>query len=144
MICVERPIDLAAHLGEAATSPESVTLDRALLEAFIAVSGDDQAIHRGPGAIVPGNLLLALVPRLLKSAVEVRRFDSAMTARIDRVAFRRPARLGETLRLEARLRRVARLRPEGESERVAVAVDCALLTDGAIATLRVTDVYSSL
>lgn len=141
MISVEHPSDLVTHLGAVAVSEDAVLLDKALLEAFIAVSGDDQPIHRGPEAIAPGNLLLALTPRLLKSAVSVRFFETAMTVRIDRVAFRRPARVGDTLRLRATPHRVDRVKPLGGG-RVAVTVACALVTTAEVATLRVTDLYA--
>lgn len=140
MISVARPMDLAAHLGARAAARDGVRLDAALIDAFIAVSGDDQAIHRGAEAIAPGGLLLALVPRLLKRAIEVRDFERAMTARIDRVAFRRPARLGETLLLSAEILRVARL-GGGAQRRCAVITSCVLSAGADVATLRVADVY---
>ena len=136
------PQDLAAFAGAEAEALDRILLTEALIDAYIAVSGDDQAIHRGEEAIAPGNLLLSLVPRMLKSAIEVKNFDSAMTARIDRVAFRRPARIGEKLRLSVKILRVSRVRSE-IGRRTAVAVACGLSTDAPIATLRVIDVYDA-
>ena len=140
MISVEHAEDLRAHVGSEARSAQSVLIDAALIDAFIAVSQDDQPIHRGPDAIAPGNLLLSLAPRLLQSAIEVRSFNDAMTARIDKVVFRRPVRVGERLTLSAKILRVGRM-PGG---RTAVATECRLITNSDAATFRAIDVYTRL
>lgn len=140
MIKVARPADLVEHIGKEAVAVDTVLIDQTLIDGFIALSGDDQQIHRGPNAIAPGNLILALTPRLLKCAVRVERFDSAVTARYERVAFRRPARTGDRLGLRARIERVAAFRG-AEQARVAVTIYCRLSAAEEIASLYVTDVY---
>ncbi|MCI4665942.1 MAG: hypothetical protein MRY74_14605 [Neomegalonema sp.] len=142
MISVLEPSDLAAFVGAEAESQDRILISEPLINAFIAVSGDDQPLHRGADAIAPGNLLVALTPRLLKRAIEIKNFTGAVTARMDRIAFRRPVHVGDHLRLRAQIVRVSRL-PSRSALRVAVAVDCVLATDAPAATLRVIDVYNA-
>ena len=64
MIDVNDAKSLSAHIGEVISAP-AVPITDAMVDDFIALSGDDNAIHRQDAQhrTVPGNLLVVMVPR---------------------------------------------------------------------------------
>jgi acyl dehydratase len=110
---VARAIDLAAFVGTELASGRwrSVTQDE--IDRFIALTGDRNWIHTdaerarreldGGGTIVPGQLLLALVPALLQEAYAVAGAAQSRAAALRAVRFRHPVRPGDVFRLRARL-----------------------------------------
>ena len=103
-----RPLALAC--SRLASSSSSTTLTRKITEsdlrAFSEVSGDHNAIHAGPGAIVHGVLLAGVV-----SAAIARHWPGAILATKD-LAFRRPCPVGTTV--------VAAVAVEDDSRKLAV------------------------
>lgn len=108
---VERPADLAAHVG-AELQSGAFSLTQLDVDRFVALSGDRQWIHsdvdRAKAAlpagrtIVPGNLLLLQLPRLLQQAYSVARFEKCLVAEYRQVRFRHPVGIGVLLFLRAR------------------------------------------
>jgi len=109
---VARAIDLAAFVGtELAPGPwRSITQDE--VNQFVALTGDRNWVHTDverarrelEGAtIVPGQLLLALVPALLQEAYVVSGAAQSRAAALRSVRFRYPVRPGDVFRLRARL-----------------------------------------
>ena len=80
MIHVERPELLADHVNAVVTSPTQIIVNDAMIDAFTEMSRDPQWIHSSAAEprIVPGNLLIALVPRLLRECVVVDRFSRCL------------------------------------------------------------------
>lgn len=139
ILAVAAAADLAAHIGAPFEAPDRVEIAAADIAAFIALSGDDAPLHRGANAIAPANLLLALVPRLLKSAVRVAAPGPRLTVRIDDARFLRPVRVGDRLGLDGVLLRAA-------PTRLGVLTRAALrLTRGSDVVLRVLvdDLYAA-
>ena len=112
-LCVARAIDLAAFVGTE-LSPgrwRSVTQDE--IDQFVTLTGDPNWVHTdaerarreldGGTTIVPGQLLLALVPALLQEAYVVAGAAQSRTAALRAVRFRYPVRPGDAFRLRARL-----------------------------------------
>jgi acyl dehydratase len=112
MLQVDRPADLAAFIGKELPPSEPFVLAQSDVDCFVALSGDRQWIHsdveRAKSAlptgrtIVPGNLLIAQLPRLLQQAYSVARFDMCMVAEYRRVRFRQPVGTEVPLFLKAR------------------------------------------
>ncbi|SDI26818.1 MaoC like domain-containing protein [Bradyrhizobium sp. Rc2d] len=109
---VARAIDLAAFVGTelAPGRWRSVTQDE--VDQFVALTGDRNWVHTDverarrelDGAtIVPGQLLLALVPALLQEAYVVSGAAQSRAAALRSVRFRCPVRPGDNFRLRARL-----------------------------------------
>jgi acyl dehydratase len=111
-IQVERPVDLAAFVGKDLPTSEPFALTQADVDRFVALSDDRQWIHcdaaRAKAAlpdgrtIVPGNLLIAQLPRLLQQAYSVARCEMCMVAEYRRVRFRHPVGTELPLLLQAR------------------------------------------
>lgn len=108
---VDRPTDLAAHVG-AELQSETFALTQADVDRFVAFSGDRQWIHSNierakaglpmGRSIVPGNLLLVQLPRLLQQAYSVAHFEKCLVAEYRRVRFRHPVSADALLFLQAR------------------------------------------
>jgi acyl dehydratase len=96
---VDRPADLVAYVGTELVS-EPFALTQSDVDRFVALSGDRQWIHsdvaRARAAlpegrtIVPGNLLLVQLPRLLQQAYTVAHCDKCLVAEYRQVRFRHP------------------------------------------------------
>ncbi|MFK4583802.1 MaoC/PaaZ C-terminal domain-containing protein [Bradyrhizobium ottawaense] len=110
---VAQAIDLAAFVGTelAPGRWRSVTQDE--VDRFVALTGDRNWVHTdaerarreldGGTTIVPGQLLLALVPALLQEAYVVSGAGQSRAASLRAVRFRHPVRAGAVFRLRARL-----------------------------------------
>lgn len=105
--------DLAANVGRefAPGRWRAVTQDE--IDRFVALTGDRNWIHTDTAraarelpegrTIVPGQLLLALVPKLLQEAYAVTGGVQGQVAAIRVVRFRRTVHPGDAFRLRARL-----------------------------------------
>jgi len=110
---VARAIDLSAFVGVELTPAHwrSVTQDE--VDRFVALTGDRNWVHTdverarreldGGTTIVPGQLLLALVPALLQEAYFVAGATQSRAGALRAVRFRCPVRPGVMFRLRARL-----------------------------------------
>ena len=147
-IRVASPMDLAALVG-AEFAPggwRSITQDE--VDRFIELTGDRNWIHTdtqraereldGGATVVPGQLLLSLVPTLLQQAYVVTNPVQSRAAALRSVRFRRAVHPGDAFRLRARLTRV-----EKRSRFVQVDAACNLeLMSGQLAlTSERTDVF---
>ena len=103
MIHVERPELLADHVKAVVMSPTQIIVDDAMIDAFTEMSRDPQWIHSSAAEprIVPGNLLIALVPRLLRECVVVDRYSRCLTVKYENIRFKKPVVSGDTLGLAA-------------------------------------------
>jgi acyl dehydratase len=96
-LLVDRPADLAAYVGIELQS-EAFALTQSDVDRFVAISGDRQWIHSDVErakavlpegrTIVPGNLLLVQLPRLLQQTYTVARFEKCLVAGYRQVRFR--------------------------------------------------------
>ena len=146
---VARAIDLAAFVGTefAPGRWRSVTQDE--VDRFVALTGDRNWIHTDAGrarreldggtTIVPGQLLLALIPALLQEAYVVRGTAQSRAAALCAVRFRRAISPGDAFRLRARLTLVEQ-RPR--FVQVNATCDLELMSGQRALTLQRTDVFS--
>jgi acyl dehydratase len=103
------------HLGES----EWLTVTQEQVDRFVEVTGDRTWIHVDPqraaasrfgGTVVPGYLILALIPRLLSQILQVPGYAVSMNYGCDRVRFLSPVPVGARLRAGAILRSVSDIR----------------------------------
>jgi acyl dehydratase len=146
---VETPADLAGLIGEDLVSSGEILVDQAKIDLFLDVSGDRQWIHADPAraarelpggrTIAPGNLVLALLPRLVQGAYRVERFERCVVAGYREVRFRLPVPAGSRIGGSARVLSVV---AAGRLVRVETACRATLLdAGGAALAATVTDVY---
>lgn len=112
---VDDPAGLVALVGLELKS-EIFLITQSEVDRYLALSGDHQWIHSDVEraraelpegrTIVPGNLLVLQLPRLLQQAYTVTRFGKCYLAEYRRVRFRRPVNTGLGLVLQARVRSV--------------------------------------
>jgi acyl dehydratase len=115
---VTQAIELAAFVGREFAPGRWLSMTQDANDRFVALTGDRNWIHTDvaratqalPAArtIVPGQLLLALVPTLLQEAYAVTGPEQGMVAAIRSVRFRQPVHPGDAFRLRARLTLVER------------------------------------
>ncbi|MEW6641411.1 MAG: MaoC/PaaZ C-terminal domain-containing protein [Pseudomonadota bacterium] len=141
--------DLAAHVGAVLPASDAFAVTQDEINRFVALSGDRQWIHcdvaraatelPGGRTLVPGNLLLALLPRRLQQVYAVVHFARCLTAGYREIRFRQPVATGAQLVLHADILAVTPSRPF-----VRVETQCRLVADEAdrpALTVIVTDLY---
>ncbi|MGO4717160.1 MaoC/PaaZ C-terminal domain-containing protein [Bradyrhizobium sp. 2TAF24] len=146
---VARAADLVAHVGVALPASEAFAVSQDEIDRFVALSGDRQWIHcdvaraatelPGGRTIVPGNLLLALLPHRLLQVYAVVDFGRCLTAGYREIRFRQPVAVDTVLVLHADIRSVTSAR-----RFVRVETQCRLIASGAehsALTAIVTDLY---
>ena len=143
MIKVSAPSELTRYIGDDFKSTENVLVSHELIEVFLEVSGDRQSIHTAEveERIVPGNLLISLIPRLLQSCLSVGEFEQCVTVKYSEIRFKSPLVAGEHLTLFGKISNV-RVR----SSDVFVTADVSLLESNSsrlILTAQVTDLYEA-
>lgn len=145
---VARAIELAAYVGRDFAPGRWLAVTQDQIDRFVALTGDRNWIHTDiaravrelPGAttIVPGQLLLALVPALLQESYAVTGGAPGQAAAIRAVRFRRAIHPGERFRLRARLTLVAQ---RARFVQVDVACDLELSSGPKVLTSQRTDVF---
>lgn len=116
MLTVEKPVDLAEHVGEEIGVSEWVTVDQAMIDAFAAATGDHQWIHvdveraarelPGGRTIAHGYLTLSLLPRLHAGLLQVKKRARSVNYGSNRVRFTHPVPAGSRVRVRQRLKAV--------------------------------------
>ena len=130
------PTELRRLVGSELPLSHWRAVDQDFIDRFAALTGDDQWIHVDPErarrelpdgrTIVPGHLLLALMPALLRDIYVVAASRSSRFAALREVRFRQPVLVGQRFRLQASISHVAPRRGL-----VFVGTDCTLrLEDG--------------
>jgi len=143
MIKVSAPSELASYIGDEFKSTENVLASHELIEAYLGVSGDRQSIHTAEAEerIVPGNLLISLIPRLLQSCLSLGDFERCVTVKYSEIRFKSPLIAGEHLTLFGQISNV-RVRWSD----VFVTADVSLFESDSgrlILTAQVTDLYET-
>ncbi len=103
------------YVGASLGATEWLVIDQARVDRFATAAGDSNWIHCDPeraarespwkGTVVPGYLLLSLVPDLLPRLVVLIGWRTAINAGVDRCEFGAPALVGSRVRLGGSLAR---------------------------------------
>ncbi|MGX9390202.1 MaoC family dehydratase [Nitrobacteraceae bacterium UC4446_H13] len=149
-LCVARAIELAAYLDRDFAPGRWLAVTQDEIDRFVALTGDRNWIHTDvaraarelPGAktIVPGQLLLTLVPGLLQDAYQVACSQQGQAAAIRNVRFRRAVHPGDAFRLRARLTLVRQRRGFVQVDAVC---DLELASGQKILTSQRTDIFQA-
>lgn len=120
MIVVDHALDLGGYLDTELESP-TVTVSDDMITRFVALSGDRQWIHTAAAdaRIVPGNLLISLIPQLMQGTFDVSGMQRALTVKYDAVRFLSPLHVGAGVRARITVTDVRR-RDGGTFVRVSV------------------------
>ncbi|WP_315836755.1 MaoC/PaaZ C-terminal domain-containing protein [Bradyrhizobium prioriisuperbiae] len=146
---IPRPADLATLVGTELSPSDEFALNQADVDRFVEISGDRQWIHSDTEraraelpegrTIVPGNLLLAQIPRLLQQVYVVERFAKCLVAGYSQVRFRQIVGTGTPLALRVKLVSVT---PTRSFVRVETECTIMIADDRKPAlTVQVTDLY---
>jgi len=111
---VEKPADMAAHVGKDVGTSEWVLVDQRMIDMFADATGDHQWIHvdverakkdmPGGKTIAHGFLTLSLLPRL--STYRIRKSSRGINYGSNRVRFTNPVQVGSRVRLSQKLKAV--------------------------------------
>ncbi len=109
---VATPSDLASLVNQPLRSDLELLIDQALVDRFVTLTGDDQWIHADPvraadelaggRTLVPGGLIVALIPQFLARTYTVGALGKCLIAEYRQVRFLQPVPTGTTITLVAR------------------------------------------
>lgn len=145
---VARAIELAAAVGRELALSRWLAVTQEEIDRFVALTGDRNWIHTDVAratrelptgtTIVPGQLLLALVPALLQEICAVTGSEQGQVGAIRAVRFRLAVHPGEAFRLRARLTLV---KQRARFVQVDAACDLELMSGQKVLTSQRTDVF---
>jgi acyl dehydratase len=129
-LTVEKPQDLAQHVGKDLGPSDWVTVDQAMIDKFADATGDHQWIHvdverarremPGGKTIAHGYLTLSLVPRLASTLVKVSQVSRGVNYGSNKVRFTSTVPAGSRIRLHQKIVKVEPV--EGNGVRVTTEV----------------------
>ena len=151
MLEVEKPSELAAHVGQIIGTSSWLTVDQVMIDKFAEVTGDDQWIHvdverakremPGGKTIAHGYLTVSLIPVLLRQIFKVRKRSRSINYGSNKIRFLNPVQAGSRVRLVQKLKAVdpveggcrltfeATVEIEGEDRPAVVAATLAIAYD---------------
>jgi acyl dehydratase len=110
-LTVEKPTDLAQHIGKELGPSDWMTVDQAIIDKFADATGDHQWIHvdverskremPGGKTIAHGYLTLALVPRMAQTLVKVTGRKRGLNYGSNKVRFTNAVPAGARIRLRS-------------------------------------------
>jgi acyl dehydratase len=110
-LTVEKPAELAQHVGQELGPSDWMTVDQAIIDKFAAATGDHQWIHvdverakkemPGGKTIAHGYLTLSLVPRLAQTLVKVTARKRGLNYGSNKVRFTNAVPAGARIRLRS-------------------------------------------
>jgi acyl dehydratase len=116
VLVVERPADLARHIGCKLGPSDWVTVDQAMIQRFADATGDHQWIHvdverakrdmPGGKTIAHGYLTMSLVPQMAYRLYDVRNKSRGVNYGSNKVRFTSPVPAGSRLRMHMTLKEV--------------------------------------
>jgi acyl dehydratase len=125
-LIVEKPQDLAKHIGQELGPSDWMTVDQAMIDKFAEATGDHQWIHvdverakremPGGKTIAHGYLTLSLVPRLAQTLVKVTEVSRGVNYGSNKVRFTSTVPAGARIRLHQKIVKVEPV--EGNGVRV--------------------------
>ena len=125
-LIVDKPQDLAQHVGQDLGPSDWMTVDQAMIDKFAEATGDHQWIHvdverakkemPGGKTIAHGYLTLSLVPRLAQTLVKVTQVSRGVNYGSNKVRFTSVVPAGSRIRLHQRIVKVEPV--EGNGVRV--------------------------
>jgi len=125
-LIVQKPQDLANHVGEELGPSDWMTVDQAIIDKFADATGDHQWIHvdverakremPGGKTIAHGYLTLSLVPRLAQTLVKVAEVSRGVNYGSNKVRFTNMVPAGARVRLHQKIVKVEPV--EGNGVRV--------------------------
>jgi acyl dehydratase len=115
-LTVQKPQDLATHIGQDLGPSEWMTVDQGMIDKFAEATGDHQWIHvdverakremPGGKTIAHGYLTLSLVPRLAQTLVKVTEVSRGVNYGSNKVRFTNVVPAGSRIRLHQKIVKV--------------------------------------
>jgi acyl dehydratase len=115
-LTVEKPQDLAQHIGKDLGPSDWITVDQPMIDKFAEATGDHQWIHvdverakremPGGKTIAHGYLTLSLVPRLASTLVKVSQVSRGVNYGSNKVRFTSTVPAGSRIRLTQKIVKV--------------------------------------
>ena len=115
-LTVEKPQDLAQHIGKDLGPSDWITVDQPMIDKFAEATGDHQWIHvdverakremPGGKTIAHGYLTLSLVPRLAATLVKVTAVSRGVNYGSNKVRFTSTVPAGSRIRLHQKIVKV--------------------------------------
>lgn len=111
---------LRSLVGEDLGPSDWLEISQERIDAFAAVTGDDQWIHTDPerarrdspfgGTVAHGHLTISLTPRLLREILEIKGTRFMVTPGIEKVRLRSPVHAGDRVRMKGTVTKVREIK----------------------------------
>ena len=111
---------LRSLVGEDLGPSDWLEISQERIDAFAAVTGDDQWIHTDPerarrdspfgGTVAHGHLTISLTPRLLREILEIKGTRFMVTPGIEKVRLRSPVHAGDRVRMKGMVTKVREIK----------------------------------
>lgn len=120
-VVFESPRDMLGQEGRALGASDWLLIDQAMIDAFAALTGDDQWIHVDPAraaagpfgkTIAHGYFTLSLVNGFLPQLIDVRGFSAGVNFGADYLRFVAPVPVGSRVRAVGEIRKVEVVKDE--------------------------------
>lgn len=120
-VVFESPRDMLGQEGRALGASDWLLIDQAMIDAFAALTGDDQWIHVDPAraaagpfgkTIAHGYFTLSLVNGFLPQLIDVRGFSAGVNVGADYLRFVAPVPVGSRVRAVGEIRKVEVVKDE--------------------------------
>ena len=108
MLQVERPMDMAAHVGRLIGTSDWIEIDQKMIDMFADATGDHQWIHvdverakrelPGGKTIAHGYLTLSLLPRMMMELYRIEKRARGLNYGSNKVRFINPVPAGARIR----------------------------------------------
>src|SRR6202165_893152 len=115
-LTVEKPQDLAEHVGKDLGPSDWITVDQAMIDKFAEATGDHQWIHvdverakkemPGGKTIAHGYLTLSLLPRLVPQLLKVEKRKRGLNYGSNKIRFTNTVPAGSRIRLKQTIKNV--------------------------------------
>ena len=131
-VVFESPRDMLGQEGRALGASDWLLIDQAMIDAFAALTGDDQWIHVDPAraaagpfgkTIAHGYFTLSLVNGFLPQLIDVRGFSAGVNVGADYLRFVAPVPVGSRVRAVGEIRKVEVVKDEAVQATYRVTVE---------------------
>ena len=112
--------DLKQYQNTLCFPDSTLTIEQEMVDAFLTLTGEQQWIHTDVhrsntelpvnSTIIPGNLLIASVPRMLNETFQIENCSKCLLGGYGRIKFHAPALTNQSIKVEFTITRIKRIK----------------------------------
>lgn len=142
MITINTPSQFSDYIDQEIIFPDNIRFGKADLKHFLRLSQDQTDIHNPEiteQPVIPGNMILMMMPRFIQQMIRVEEIQSVMTVSYDKISFKSPLHIDQEFKLSLTC---TNLRKRGETYFLSQEVKLKHPADGMIfCQIQINDLY---